>query len=256
MENIIHHKNYKGLAIRKNKDGDWSWCADASDVRESRIKWAEEKKKELGIYDDKFVSLFFKIHPTKIHVCAVCGGSARIEYVYLNSSLIKAIQKQFSMVFEETDDVHDVVEELSLEGFSEPEIKQFFIERFKLDISDTLDCDVILTICEYRARTGKSKDLGPGVMSNFPDRFDGYHTYNRCCRQTADKGRSKDNMAKYGRDCRAYEYWSDGNIVAALPLDRAGLQIAFDIGGLVVAPYGSRYLPQPKEDEDRDEFGG
>ena len=215
MESIINHENYKGLTIHKNKDGDWTWCSGGKDVRESRIKWAEEKKKELGINDDKFVTLFFKIHPTKIHVCAVCGKSASIEYVYLNDSLIKAIQKKFDMVFEETDEVHEVVEELSLEGFSEPEIKQFFIDRFKLDIPDTLDCDVILTICEYRARTGKSKDLGPGVMSNFPDRFDGYHTYNRCCRQTEDKGRGKDNMAKYGRDRRAYEYWSDGNIVAA-----------------------------------------
>ena len=32
-----------------------------------------------------------------------------------------------------------------------------------------------------------------------------------------------------------------------LPLDRAGPQIPFDFGGLVVAPDESRYLPQPEE---------
>lgn len=52
-------------------------------------------------------------------------------------------------------------------------------------------------------------------MSNFPDRFDGFHTYNRCCRATQDKGRSKENLKSYTKDRRAYEYWSDGNIHAA-----------------------------------------
>ena len=52
-------------------------------------------------------------------------------------------------------------------------------------------------------------------MSNAPDRFDGFHSYNRCCRGTADKGRSKENMARYGEDRRAYEFWSDGDWKAA-----------------------------------------
>lgn len=52
-------------------------------------------------------------------------------------------------------------------------------------------------------------------MSNFPDRFDGFHTYNRCCRTKEDSGRSPENLRTYGKDRRAYEYWSDGNIYAA-----------------------------------------
>lgn len=52
-------------------------------------------------------------------------------------------------------------------------------------------------------------------MSNFPDRFDGFHTYNRCCRAKQDKGRSKENLKSYTKDRRAFEYWSDGNIHAA-----------------------------------------
>lgn len=42
--------------------------------------------------------------------------------------------------------------------------------------------------------------LGPGAMSNAPDRLDGFHTYDRCCRPTADKGRSKENLASYSTD--------------------------------------------------------
>ena len=68
---------------------------------------------------------------------------------------------------------------------------------------------------EFACRKKGKKCLGPGAMSNFPDRFDGFHSYNRCCRSTQDKGRSKENMKTYTKDRRAYEYWSDGNIHAA-----------------------------------------
>ena len=47
--------------------------------------------------------------------------------------------------------------------------------------------------------------LSPGVMSNAPDRLDGFHSYNKCCRAKEDKGRSKENLNKYGEDRRAYE---------------------------------------------------
>ena len=57
--------------------------------------------------------------------------------------------------------------------------------------------------------------LSPGAMSNAPDRLDGFHTFNRCCRSTADKGRSKENLASYSTDRRAFENWSDGNWITA-----------------------------------------
>ena len=57
--------------------------------------------------------------------------------------------------------------------------------------------------------------MGTGAMSNAPDRLDGFHTYDRCCRPTADKGRSKENLASYSTDRRAFENWSDGNWIQA-----------------------------------------
>lgn len=56
--------------------------------------------------------------------------------------------------------------------------------------------------------------LGPGSMSNAPDRLDGFH-YNRCCRKKTDKGRSDANLASYSKDRRAFENWSDGNWITA-----------------------------------------
>src|SRR5699024_301288 len=75
--------------------------------------------------------------------------------------------------------------------------------------------DEIVKECISSSFLGKNRNLGPGAMSNFPDRLDGFHTYNRCCRQKQDKGRSKDNLATYSKDRRAFEYLVDGNLRAA-----------------------------------------
>jgi hypothetical protein len=61
----------------------------------------------------------------------------------------------------------------------------------------------------------KRNTMSPGAMSNAPDRLDGYHTYNLCCRGKQDTGRHKSNLARYGEDRRAYENWSEGDWKAA-----------------------------------------
>jgi Alw26I/Eco31I/Esp3I family type II restriction endonuclease len=57
--------------------------------------------------------------------------------------------------------------------------------------------------------------LSPGAMANPPDRLDGFHSFNRCCRATADTGRTKENLKTYVTDRRVFEYWVDGDWVAA-----------------------------------------
>ena len=52
-------------------------------------------------------------------------------------------------------------------------------------------------------------------MSNCPDRLDGFHSYNLCCRSKEDSGRHSSNLSKYGEDRRAYENWADGDWKAA-----------------------------------------
>ena len=61
----------------------------------------------------------------------------------------------------------------------------------------------------------KRGGMSPGAMSNAPDRLDGYHSYNLCCRSKQDTGRSKSNLSRYGEDRRVYENWSDGDWKAA-----------------------------------------
>jgi Alw26I/Eco31I/Esp3I family type II restriction endonuclease len=57
--------------------------------------------------------------------------------------------------------------------------------------------------------------LSPGAMSNAPDRFDGFHSFNRCCRGKADSGRHANNLRSYTTDRRVFEFWSDGDWIAA-----------------------------------------
>src|SRR5439155_1114271 len=50
-----------------------------------------------------------------------------------------------------------------------------------------------------------------GVMSNSPDRLDGFHSYNSDVRDVCDTGRRKENLKRYVQDRRVYEKWSDGD---------------------------------------------
>jgi hypothetical protein len=61
----------------------------------------------------------------------------------------------------------------------------------------------------------KKGTKSPGAMSDAPDRLEGYHTYNLCCRGKQDTGRHQSNLARYGEDRRAYETWSEGDWKAA-----------------------------------------
>lgn len=139
-----------------------------------------------------------------------------IYYHYPNTNFLKTLNRTFHSDFTTCDHISDIWDELIDRGVPENELAQFLITKGNL----SLDCatsskEAIIDALEYTCRKGNKKCLGPGAMSNFPDRFDGFHSYNRCCRGSQDKGRSKANLKSYTKDRRAYEYWSDGNIHAA-----------------------------------------
>lgn len=219
MDFIVNHPNYKGLSIAKKEDGTYNWVTTAkTEVGKERIEWADKKATELGypIESGVYARVMREIHPNKQKVCQICGESLSIYYFYPNKNLLKSLKKKFGYDFEYTQHIVEIVSELLDNGFSEATIKSYLLGKFKIDImAEKLDINDLLEICEKKCREGSSKMLGPGAMSNFPDRYDGFHTYNRCCREFEDKGRWADNMSTYSKDRRAYEYWSDGNIHAA-----------------------------------------
>lgn len=219
MNDIINHPNYKGLQIDKKADGTYKWIAPAqSKTGIARIKWCENKAKELGlpIQPGVYADVMLAIHPTKHKVCQTCGREMSLYYHYPNSNFLKKLNKKFDGTYTECDHISDIWDDIIDRGYKDEQIAQFLIVSGNLSLDSKISTkEEIIDALEYACRKGNHKCLGPGAMSNFPDRFDGFHTYNRCCRSTQDTGRSKENLKSYTKDRRAFEYWSDGNIHAA-----------------------------------------
>ena len=219
MEMIVNHPNYKGLPIKRKPDGSLAWIATAkSEIGKKRIEWCLKKADELGIEKKPgvYAEVMLTIHPTKWKVCQTCGREMSLYYHYPNVNFVRSINREFGTDFNECDHISDIWDSLTKSGTTKNRIARFFISKGDLDLSPySATKDEIINALEIACRKGEKKLLGPGAMSNFPDRYDGFHTYNRCCRSSQDKGRSKENLKSYTKDRRAYEYWSDGNIHAA-----------------------------------------
>ncbi len=219
MNMIVNHPNYKGLPIKKKEDGSLSWIATAkSEIGEERIEWCLEKADELGMARRAgvYADVMLAIHPTKWKVCQTCGREMSLYYHYPNANFVKALNRDFHADFTDCDHISDIWDSLIESGVKKKELAQYLINKGELTLNaETATKEEIIDALELACRKGNKKLLGPGAMSNFPDRYDGFHTYNRCCRSSQDKGRSKENLKSYTKDRRAYEYWSDGNIHAA-----------------------------------------
>lgn len=219
MKMIIKHPNYNGLPIEEKNNGDYKWLATKQNsIGKGRINWALNKAKELGIKNEPgvYAKVMFEIHPTKKKICQICGQEMSLKYIYPNANHIKYLKKKYNYSHDVFDTIYDINDFLKKQGLAEQEIVDFYIRKLNLNSKhNNLSLNILVDKIEKKCRSGKINAFGPGAMSNFPDRFDGFHSYNRCCRSNEDKGRSKDNLRSYGKDRRAYVYWSDGNIHAA-----------------------------------------
>lgn len=225
QEDIVKSKNYEGIPFKRKSDGSIVWLATKqTEIGKGRIEWARKKAEEFGINtneDGWMAKTMYEVHPTKMKPCQTCGKYLNLNYVYASKSFIKAIYKEFAYIDDdyeitEITDINQIIKILLDSDYELNYIKEFLIDKFKikeLDLNSNID--EIVEACIEKCKYGTCKYLGPGAMSNFPDRLDGFHSYNRCCRSKEDKGRHKENMDSYNKDRRAYEYWSDGNISLA-----------------------------------------
>lgn len=218
MKQIIAHPHYNGLPVTIRDDGSCNWIAPAkSEMGEARKQWAINKGHELGIdmTYGSYADVMLYIHPFKEKPCQICGTKMSLYYYYPNSLFLNNLNKKFDTNYSTCDHIFNIWDNLIMLGFRHEEVADFFITAGELNLTISSSKEEILNALEYLCRVNGKKMLGPGAMSNFPDRFDGFHSYNRCCRSSEDKGRSKENLQSYAKDRRAYEYWSDGNIHAA-----------------------------------------
>lgn len=171
-----------------------------------------KKAKEIGTLNSKkiFADTMLSLHPTKKKVCQNCGRTMSLYYLYPSKNLIIEFQESFNYKYDKYDDIFEILKKYKKQTNL---IFQLLIKR--VNKKDFKDINELIWHIEDLCRNNGKRIFSPGAMSDFPDRYDGFHSYNLCCRKLKDKGRSDKNMATYNKDRRAYEYWADGNIAAA-----------------------------------------
>jgi Alw26I/Eco31I/Esp3I family type II restriction endonuclease len=200
---IIQHENYKTLPNKVSDSGDITWVK-VKDL--ARTKWWDALKVTLGLPDRASVAR--SIHPKELagyKPCQVCGRKMSIHYVYPDVNTLRKLNVEFlPLSFDHFNEEIDEIARNVFEAFGE-------VGLLKLakcfGISKSYSCAKEL-VSEIKL---VKRGLSPGAMSNAPDRLDGFHTYNACCRSKEDTGRHRSNLVRYGVDRRAYENWADGN---------------------------------------------
>lgn len=218
MEYIVKHPNYATQPHAFNKKGEITWVKASGQDRIDRALWWDKKIIELGVTNRADVARI--LHPKELKgrkPCSECGKVLSIFYIYPSKSFLEYINDEFNQNYVMYDkDIYSIIQDLLSLKVSEQDIINFFVYRLK--IKERFPSIKLLENYLYHNHTHetqKGKMFSPGVMSNPPDRFDGFHTYNACCRKEKDTGRHDDNMKSYTRDRRAFVNWSDGNFTLA-----------------------------------------
>ncbi len=208
QQKFISSINDNDYPFERKSEKEISWYAmKDKPYGKKMLTWADNRIKQLGIEDKagKYRMLMYEVHPFKEKPCAVCGETMSIDYIYLNQNIVKKINKELALNVNTLTSIYELFE-------NNKSIINELTQILEFNPKKKIESEIDNLIAE--CKVGK-KTLGPGAMSNFPDRIDGYHTYNRCCRSKEDKGRHVDNLRSYSKDRRAYEFWSDGNLHAA-----------------------------------------
>lgn len=208
---IVDHENYSGLFYESGVDKKPRWVITGkSENGRKRKEWWDAKCEEHGIEIKPgcYAKIALLVHPTKLHVCQICGNKLRLDYVYPNSKTLNSINKKFELsILPFTYDIFEIIDKFVK---TESDIK--ILQNIFNIKGDKISKDEIKNLIKVDYVEGFSKGyLSPGAMSNSPDRFDGFHSDGACCRHKSDKGRHKDNLIKYSQDRRVYENWADGD---------------------------------------------
>ena len=178
-----------------------------SELGKKRAKWWDDKVRKMKLPNRAEVAR--AIHPKKLYglkPCQICGRKLSIFYVYPNKNTLRRIKKISKQKFESYDKT--IIEIFKILKKKKGK-KVFEIFRKVFEIPQKIK-DKEKAILSYVFENCKTR-LSPGVMSNPPDRLDGFHTYNACCRSKEDTGRHSSNLARYSQDRRAYENWAEGD---------------------------------------------
>jgi len=216
MDYIVKHDNYKTQPCPFNNNGDITWVKTKKSCPE-RTLWWDNQITQYGLTNRADVARY--IHPKELKgmkPCSECGNKLSIYYIYPSKNLLKKINDYFHTTYKlYNEDIYYIIDDLN-KIIEHIIIIEFFKKVFQINSSIESIKNLINYLIQYHSHDSqKGKMLSPGVMSNAPDRFDGFHTYNACCRKVKDTGRHDDNMRNYTRDRRAFENWADGDFSLA-----------------------------------------
>ncbi len=232
MEFIANHKVYEGMPDAFTNDNKIQWEAPSNrnsgkhkNTHHKRSEWWRQKAISIGIDPiphTKWISKTAKeIHPTLKKPCKRCGKVMELRYVYPSNSFLQRLYKlgyvDENFPIEPFETITDLVTRL-VEVFEDSvffNLPQLLKTGAISPPNLKLNLENWLNWIEKEYVPQEPVILSPGAMSNAPDRFDGFHSFNRCCRLNADKGRSKSNMNSYTTDRRVFEYWTEGDWIAA-----------------------------------------
>lgn len=213
MEYIVKHPNYKDMPNKFDDNGNIRWVRTGNSDP-VLTKWWDDMVKKLNLNCRADVARY--IHPKELKgmkPCQICGREMSIFYVYPNKNTLKKINELAKSNYEIYDlDIFQIFDDLVEQD--EETAKNVFQKVFKIPSSIGISQYKQYIQVNFVDKCAKGK-LSPGVMCNPPDRLDGFHTYNACCRSVEDTGRHKENLAKYTQDRRAYENWAEGDYTLA-----------------------------------------
>lgn len=230
MYRILEHPAYARMPCTVDDAGKIDWTIPSNRPRGSknwdgnarRRDWWRAKAREIGVpFEGKWLSRTAKaIHPFGEKPCQTCGRVMRIAYAYPTKRLIDRLNTYLpdDALLEQSDllEIGEVVEHLVRE-LGEPAAAAALADVFPaLRDAREASVDDLRRLVDQRVVAAEARGLlSPGAMSNAPDRLDGFHTYNLCCRTRHDTGRTSDNLRTYGADRRAFEHWCEGDWSAA-----------------------------------------
>jgi Alw26I/Eco31I/Esp3I family type II restriction endonuclease len=235
MQTIVDNPAYAGMPCTRDDTGKIDWTIPSNRSRGSknwdgnsqRRKWWEQTAISLGIpVEGHWLSRTAKaIHPFGKKPCQTCGRVMELAYVYPTRGTITAINRYLddsqALAFEDLLTVEEVLD--SLQDLLGTQEALRIAEAVFPDIGHPHSIQTAKEAVLDRYVSRESRKLSPGAMSNAPDRLDGFHTYNLCCRSAQDRGRAQSNLVTYAVDRRAYEQWSEGDwAVADLVMALAG----------------------------------
>jgi Alw26I/Eco31I/Esp3I family type II restriction endonuclease len=228
MRKIVKHANYKKMPWAIDNEKKIRWNAPShrppggswSNLHDERLEWWKTKATKLKIQmTGNWISkVAKKIHPFGSKPCQICGVERSLNYEYPTVRILKKINQieGIGMPFEYRDflTIGQIASEIDKQIGKDGLVKLCVILGISKEHSKSIQIFLKYISDNYAPNEPKGI-LSPGAMSNAPDRLDGFHTFNICCRDTQDTGRTKKNLKTYGQDRRAFEFWCEGDWSAA-----------------------------------------